>query len=426
MSKTQPAVIALFPEASFGAALNCVGIAQELKRLGTKPVFFTHPGFDGVFSEYGFDEYGIAVANESSLEETQNYWQGFLNRHLPHFKLSPQQQIDSYVAPVWEAIVESTIDVETGLEALIEEIKPALIVIDNVIMFPAIERASCPWVRVISCAETELSDAFIPPYLSGISSDDVDAFDAFHRHYLQALDPIHRRYNDFRESRGLAALPAGEFLETSPWLNLILAPQIIRRRREKTLDQDRFKFLEACVRHEGPFEVPVLPNNSGPLVYVSFGSLGAMDTRLFQRMISVFADFPARFLLNVGGLIDCYTEVPDNVYLEEWYPQPSVVEQCDLFIHHGGNNSFCEALYYGIPSLIMPYCWDGHDNATRAQECKVGRHMNRDDWSKEQFTGLIGDMLKDKQMRSRLRSNSEFMRRQPGPIAAAEHILTLL
>ena len=45
--------------------------------------------------------------------------------------------------------------------------------------------------------------------------------------------------------------------------------------------------------------------------------------------------------------------MPDNVYLDAWFPQPSVVAKCDLFIHHGGNNSFCEALYFGVPSLIF-------------------------------------------------------------------------
>ena len=42
-----------------------------------------------------------------------------------------------------------------------------------------------------------------------------------------------------------------------------------------------------------------------------------------------------------------YRAVPDNVYLDAWFPQPSVVAKCDLFIHHGGNNSFCEALLFG-------------------------------------------------------------------------------
>ena len=123
--------------------------------------------------------------------------------------------------------------------------------------------------------------------------------------------------------------------------------------------------------------MPDFPRNDGPLVYLSFGSLGAMDVDLIERMIAVFATLPARFLVNVGGFRDAYRAVPDNVYLDAWFPQPSVVARSDLFIHHGGNNSFCEALRFGVPSLVMPYCWDGHDNARRAGETGVGRRLDR-------------------------------------------------
>ena len=51
--------IALFPEASYGAALNCIGIAQELRRQGATPVFICHPGFSGIFADYGFAEYQL-------------------------------------------------------------------------------------------------------------------------------------------------------------------------------------------------------------------------------------------------------------------------------------------------------------------------------------------------------------------------------
>ena len=67
-----------------------------------------------------------------------------------------------------------------------------------------------------------------------------------------------------------------------------------------------------------------------------------------------------------------YQAVPDNIHLEYWYPQPSVIPQVDLFIHHGGNNSLNEALTFGKPSLVMPYCWDGHDNAQRVEARKLG------------------------------------------------------
>ena len=48
---------------------------------------------------------------------------------------------------------------------------------------------------------------------------------------------------------------------------------------------------------------------------------------------------------------------------------------------HGGNNSFTECLYFGKPALIMPYVWDGHDNATRVQETGHGLKLSRYDWT---------------------------------------------
>ncbi|WDU64067.1 hypothetical protein LRS56_06025 [Pseudomonas poae] len=57
--------------------------------------------------------------------------------------------------------------------------------------------------------------------------------------------------------------------------------------------------------------------------------------------------------------------------------QPATLKECQLFIHHGCNNRFCEALYFDLPPLIIPYCWDGHDNAARAGEVGVGRYLSR-------------------------------------------------
>ena len=59
MTRKASPTIALFPEASFGAALNCVGIAQALRARGARPVFICHAGFSGVFADYGFQEYQL-------------------------------------------------------------------------------------------------------------------------------------------------------------------------------------------------------------------------------------------------------------------------------------------------------------------------------------------------------------------------------
>jgi MGT family glycosyltransferase len=416
-------VIAFFPEASFGAALNCVGIAQELERMGAEPVFLCHPGFGGVFADYGFKEYRLAGDGRPAEATAAETWQTFIRVHLPHFDLSPADQLDAYVAPTWDAIVDSAIAVEAELQDVLARIRPDAVVLDNVILFPAIARAGCPWVRVISCAETELPDPLVPPYLSGLAPEDRDGIAAFRRAYARATDPAHRRYNRLRRAAGLSPLPRGEFLEPSPVLNLLLAPSAVRYPRAVPLPEDLFVFLEGCVRREVAMDIPTLPMNRGPLVYLSFGSLGAIDTGLIGRMIDTFAGIEARFVVNVGAFGEHYDRVPDNVYLGDWFPQPSVVAQSALFIHHGGNNSFCEALYHGVPSLIMPYCWDGHDNAQRAVATGTGRHMHRSDWQPDELRAAIEDLLGDAALRSRLATISARMKADPGTTRAAKAIL---
>ena len=424
MKVDTPPTIAFFPEASFGAALNCVGIARALRDRGARPVFICHAGFTGIFADYGFQEYHLPAADGSN-DSTEDYWQSFIRRHLPHFNLAPIDQIETYVAPTWEAIVDTAVHAEAPLRAMLRSLGPDAIVLDNVVMFPAVAQAGCPWIRVISCAETELPDADVPPYLSGLAADDRAGRIDFLNRYTRAVAPAHARYNAFRRNHGLGPLEKGLFLEPSPHLNLMLTPTIVKRPRAQPLDPARFTYLEGCVRREGPFDLPDFPQNTGPLIYVSFGSLGAMDLALIERMLAVFAKIPGRFIVNVGGFQDAYRAVPDNVHLGEWFPQPSVVAMADLFIHHGGNNSYCEALWHGVPSLIMPYCWDGHDNAIRAEETGTGRALARASWTEESLTGAINDLLNDSDMKERLAMNARDMARRPGVDEAADRILAL-
>ncbi|WP_018700385.1 nucleotide disphospho-sugar-binding domain-containing protein [Amorphus coralli] len=419
-------LIALFPEASFGAALNCVGIAQKLRQMGATPVFICHPGFTGVFAEYGFKEYHLAPTAKRSTDAIEDYWQGFITTHLPHFDLDPMAQLPTYVAPTWQAIVNTVVAAEDGLAALFDRIRPDAILLDNVIMFPAVANAGCPWVRVVSCAETEIPDPDVPPYLSGLPADDRIGRERFEKAYLRETRAAHRRYNAFRKTHGLAQLPAGHFLESSPVLNLLLAPSATRFPRRNPLPEDRFVYLEGCVREETRFDAPHMPVDHARLVYMSFGSLGSIDTDLIGRMIDVFATLPARFLVNVGGFLEAYSRVPDNVYLGSWFPQPSVVAESDLFIHHGGNNSFCEALYHGVPSLVMPYCWDGHDNAQRMDELDLGRHLHRSRWSPDALRSTLVTLLEDTAMRDRLAAVSRGMKAEPGTERAARAVMDAL
>ena len=163
-------------------------------------------------------------------------------------------------------------------------------------------------------------------------------------------------------------------------------------------------------------------NDGKPLLYVSFGSLGSGDTALLKRLIAAIGNMPVRALVNVGDYIDQYTDIPDNVIIDKWFPQPSVIPKVDAVIHHGGNNSFTECLYFGKPAIIMPYVWDGHDNATRVQETGHGFKMDRYAWSDAEMQDKIMAMLTDKKMKAKLKKTSKTMRAEHGPTKAAKII----
>jgi len=419
--------IAFFPEGAFGPALNSVGIAQACREQGHRAVFICDPGFRGVFSEYGFEEFEVNLSEPMPPEQAANYWSDFIQQHIPNFHKSAYDQIDNYVKDCWEAIVDTAKWAQKGLPEVLNEIKPDLICVDNVILFPAIKQSGVPWVRIVSCSENEVADDNIAPYLSGCREDDAAGQERFRRRYQEVLKPIHDEFNKFLIQCGEAPYPLANFVEESPYMNLLLYPESAKFNRSKPLDPNRFQYLEGCVREDSPFEVPAFEVNSeSPLIYVSFGTLGSSDIQLMQRLIDVLGKLPYRVLLNVGDYIEQYKNVPKNIYIAAWYPQPSVIPHVDMVVHHGGNNSFTECLYFGKPALIMPYVWDGHDNATRVQETNHGLSLHRYNWTDEQMESSLQRLLDDLTIQDTLKKSSEHMQRQDGPAKAARILTQIL
>ncbi len=419
--------VLFFPEAAFGPALNCVGIAQACRDLGHRPVFVADRSFAGVFSKYGFEERLVDMSEPMDAARASQFWKDFIASHLPHFRLPPLEQIATYVVPVWEAVVDSAIHVERELGRALDEIRPDVICVDNIILFPAIKRAGCPWIRIISCSENELPDPDIPPHLSGCGESDRECWCAFEAEFQRRIRPCHDRFSAFLASVGHPPYPPGQFFEASPRLNLLLYPEPLAFRRRHPLDPARFQYLEGCVRSEGTYEVPRFAEHEDrPLLYISYGSLGTSDLGLLKRQIDLIGRLPYRALVNVGDYADAYTDLPGNVQVAAFFPQPAVLPQCDAVVHHGGNNTFNEALYFGKPSLILPFCWDGLDNATRIQETGYGLRLPRYTWTDGEFASGLERLLGDAAMHDRLRRLSAHMQAADGRRKAARLIDGLL
>jgi len=415
-----PKTVAFFPEAAFGPALNSVGIAQAVAAHGHTPVFLSDPGFVSVYEGYGFEAHPVNLSAPMPPEQMAKFWEDFINGHIPNFRKSPYEQIGNYVKDCWSAIVESAKWAQKDLPGVLAKIQPDLICVDNVILFPAIKQYGKPWVRIISCSENEIEDPEIPPHLSGCGARDFACHAAFRARFNEVIKMIHNDFNTFLAECGEAPYPTGQFFEASPFMNLLLYPESVAFERKHPLDPKQFQYLEGCVRREKPYEIPHFAENSDkPLIYVSFGSLGAGDTELLKRIIAVIGKLPYRALVNVGDYKDAYDSIPGNVIIDGWFPQPSVIAQVDAVIHHGGNNSFTECLFFGKPAIIMPYVWDGHDNATRVEETGHGFKMPRYEWMDEELARKLHACVTDPAMKAKLNATSAHMQARNGQEKAA-------
>ena len=186
-AKKTKKVIALFPEAAFGPALNSVGIGQALEKLGHKVVFLSDPGFLDIYKGYGFEAHPVNLSEPLPPEQMAKFWVDFINGHIPNFRKTPYEQIDNYVKDCWSMIVETAKWAEKDLPGVLDKVKPDVVCVDNVILFPAIKRYAKangkPWVRIISCSENEIEDPDIPPHLSGAGAKDKKAHAAYRKRF---------------------------------------------------------------------------------------------------------------------------------------------------------------------------------------------------------------------------------------------------
>ena len=103
-----------------------------------------------------------------------------------------------------------------------------------------------------------------------------------------------------------------------------------------------------------------------------------------------------------------------------------MISKVDRVIHHGGNNTFTECLYFGVPANIMPYVWDGHGNTQRVEETGHGFKMHRAYWEPAELKAEIENDLNDTAIQAKMAATAAHMQKSNGPEKAARLLDQLL
>jgi MGT family glycosyltransferase len=391
-----------------------------LRRRGHRVVFIVEESFAGTLEAKGFEERLMRLGPPPAVPEAPGqFWKDFVRDTAPVFRATTQDQIEGFIAPTWQALVDGARYVDDRLIEIIGELAPDVVVEDNVCAFPALPACGRPWVRIMSCNPLELRDPALPPVFSGLATDDRSGWAAFDAEYERQVGPMQREFSAWCVERGAPPLPGIDMIHESPWLNLALYPDELGYERAAP-PSPTWHTLQTCVRATDEAWTP--PERDGrALIYLSLGSLGSADLELMQQLVALLADTPYRYIVSTGPRHDEYA-LAENMIGAEFLPQTSVLPHVDAVITHGGNNTVTESMWFGLPMILLPIFWDQHDNAQRVDERGHGIRLPTYSLTAEELTGALDRVLTDRGLRARAGAAGERLRAQPGTLRAAELI----
>src|SRR5438093_758394 len=197
-----------FPEGAFGPTNNCVGIGNVLKTRGQRVVFVVEESFAGTLEAKGFEEARMRLAPPPEVEEVPGqFWKDFIRDTAPEFRKPTIEQLETFLQPTWQALIDGSMYVDERLREIFEELRPDAIVEDNVVAFGAIPASGRPWARIVSCNPLEVKDPMIPPVFSGYAETDADVWPVFWESYDGLLGPQIAAFDAWLTDHGAPPLP---------------------------------------------------------------------------------------------------------------------------------------------------------------------------------------------------------------------------
>ena len=120
-----------------------------------------------------------------------------------------------------------------------------------------------------------------------------------------------------------------------------------------------------------------------------FSSFTSKRPALLQMFVEAFSRIPQKVIIQLKEMPNF--PLPPNVKSLSWIPQNDLLghPKTRLFVTHGGMNGLYEAIYHGVPLIVIPFLGDQIDVAVRVVSHEIGLKLDKDSLS----TGYIHQHL---------------------------------
>lgn len=204
--------------------------------------------------------------------------------------------------------------------------------------------------------------------------------------------------------------------------NVVLLPRELQPHGE-TFD-DRYTFIGHGVDEDEAGADAALwspPTDAKSVALLSLGSeMG--NAEFFRMALDAFGNGDRHVVMTLGrgrmGLVG--DERAANVEPHEWLPHAAVLPRADVFVTHGGMGSVVEALYFGVPMVVVPHHPENLVNGQRLAELGLARVLPEEELSAEALRAAVDAVAEDAVMRERAQWMRDRVRNSGGAERAVE------
>ena len=153
------------------------------------------------------------------------------------------------------------------------------------------------------------------------------------------------------------------------------------------------------------------------IVIMSLGSMKAWQwvwNILREKLFAAFGRLPQRVIVQYS--LGDSPPTPPNVKLMEWLPQNDLLghPKTRLFVTHGGNNGQNEAVYHGVPMLVIPITIDQPYAGVRVETHAYGRWIeDKNKVTENELYAMMSEIINNDTYSQNIKKCSAIIRSMP-------------